>query len=221
MTSDLARFGLGASVIGGSIALGAAFTPAWGVLAMATAFLLLLITLAWHSVQSLTGEADLTLDEALGLGAPTAEEERKRAVLRALKDLEYERSVGKISEEDYVALRARYRHEAKLLLRRLDDALAPSRARAEALLEKRLARLGEHARGPAHESAAGAGGAAAEPEAPHEPTPERQAAPEGDDTPDDDGSSRTCSACSTVNDGDARFCKQCAAPLTTTREEPA
>src|SRR5688500_16393031 len=59
------------------------------------------IALLWASVQSLTGESPLTLEEALSLGAPSAEEEQKRAVLRALKDLEYERSVGKITQEDY------------------------------------------------------------------------------------------------------------------------
>ena len=62
------------------------------------------ISLFWTSIQDLSGESELTLDEALGMAAPSAEEERKRSVLRALKDLEYERSVGKISEDDFAEL---------------------------------------------------------------------------------------------------------------------
>jgi hypothetical protein len=90
------------------------------LLVWAGAALIAIILLFWSSLQSLTGSAPLTLEEALGMGAPRAEEEQKRAVLRALKDLEYERSVGKISDEDYAELSSRYRAEAKRLIRALD-----------------------------------------------------------------------------------------------------
>jgi hypothetical protein len=99
------------------------------------------IALLWSSLQSLTGDAPLTLDEALSLAAPSAEEERKESVLRALKDLEYERSVGKLSDEDYRELSRRYRQEAKQLLQMVDENLAPARSRALQLLEQRLAEL--------------------------------------------------------------------------------
>ncbi len=46
------------------------------------------LLILWNSVQALTGDAPLTLEEALTLTAPSTEEERKVAVLRALKDLE-------------------------------------------------------------------------------------------------------------------------------------
>ncbi len=100
------------------------------------------IGLLWASVQALTGESPLTLEEALTLGAPSAEEEQKRAVLRALKDLEYERSVGKISEEDYAELSERYRAEAKRLIQLLDTDSGPERERAEKALRERLANAG-------------------------------------------------------------------------------
>jgi hypothetical protein len=74
------------------------------------------------------------------LGAPTAEEEQKRALLRALKDLEYERSVGKITPDDYQELATRYRAEAIALMQKLDEHLAPARARAEKLLQQRFAK---------------------------------------------------------------------------------
>src|SRR5690606_25245562 len=88
------------------------------------------IAILWNSLLALTGEAPLTLDEALSLAAPSAEEERKESVLRALKDLEYERNVGKLSDEDYRELSRRYRQDAKQLLQLVDENLAPARARA-------------------------------------------------------------------------------------------
>src|SRR3954467_3949535 len=89
------------------------------VLTLAAAALLLVIWLLWSSVQALAGESELTFEEAFSLGARSAEEEQKRAVLRALKDLEYERSVGKSSEDDFHEYSARYRAEAKRLMQTL------------------------------------------------------------------------------------------------------
>lgn len=97
------------------------------------------IWLMWSSLQGLGGDLPITLDEALSLGAPSAEEEQKRAVLRALKDLEYERAVGKINDEDYNSLAHHYRNEAKRLLRVVDHDLGPERQRAERILSERLA----------------------------------------------------------------------------------
>jgi len=118
----------------------------WGIepafLVAAAGALGLVITLMWSSVQSLTGGAVLGFEEALGMGAPSRVEEQKRSVLRALKDLEYEKSVGKISAEDYAELSARYRAEAKSLIQSMDEALGPARREVEASLEKHLARAG-------------------------------------------------------------------------------
>ena len=111
-------------------------------LVLAGGVLVLVITLLWVSVQSLTGGATLGFEEALGMGAPSKVEEEKRAVLRALKDLEYERGVGKISPEDYAELSAKYRAQAKKLMQTVDDALAPARVEVERVLERRLAREG-------------------------------------------------------------------------------
>jgi hypothetical protein len=195
--------------------------------------LLGVIALVWGSVQSLTGEADLTLDEALGLGAPTAQEEQKRAVLRALKDLEYERSVGKVDEADYAELRDRYRADARRLLEQVDAGLGPARSRAEKLLEQRLTKLAT----PATEGAETRGKgkpsrrspkepAAAKPpsdDTPHHDTesesPEQQEAPTEDriaeaaDAPPESPADRRCGACDTPNDADATFCKACGTRL--------
>jgi hypothetical protein len=111
-------------------------------LALAAGVLTLVIALMWSSVQSLTGGASIGFEEALGMGAPSKVEEEKRSVLRALKDLEYERGVGKISPEDYAELSAKYRAEAKRLIQSVDDALGPARTEVERAIEKRLERSG-------------------------------------------------------------------------------
>lgn len=112
------------------------------VLLLAGVAIASVIALFWGSLRTLLGETRLTGADAYAIGAPRAEEEQKRAVLRALKDLEFERSVGKISEEDYRELVGRYRHEAKRLLRLIDDSATEERARAEKLVQSRLVRAG-------------------------------------------------------------------------------
>jgi hypothetical protein len=118
----------------------------WGIqmmlLVLAAGAVTLVITLLWGSVQSLTGGTPLGFEEALGMGAPSKVEEEKRSVLRALKDLEYERSVGKISPQDYAQLLAQYRAEAKRLIQSVDESLGSAREEVEKSLEQRLARAG-------------------------------------------------------------------------------
>jgi hypothetical protein len=137
-----------------AIAAGVTSGPPLLFLVLAAGALALVVTLMWSSVQSLTGGTPLGFEEALGMGAPSKVEEEKRAVLRALKDLEYERSVGKISPEDYAELSARYRTEAKRLMQSLDESLGPARQEVEKAIAERLARAGVPAPEPA--STAGA-----------------------------------------------------------------
>ncbi len=128
---------LAAAVVAGFLS-GAALV----CLVLAAGALVLVLSLMWSSVQSLTGGASLGFEEALGMGAPSRVEEEKRSVLRALKDLEYERGVGKLSAEDYAELSARYRAEAKRLMQTLDESLGPAREEAERAIAARLARAG-------------------------------------------------------------------------------
>src|SRR5262245_34214535 len=67
-----------ASVLGSVFVLGA------GLLIVAGGTLGGTIWLLWSSLQGIGGDVPITLEEALSLGAPSAEEEQKRAVLRAL-----------------------------------------------------------------------------------------------------------------------------------------
>lgn len=81
------------------------------------------IFLLWASLKT-AGELDhMDFEEALSFSAPAAEEEQKLAVLRALKDLEYERSLGKITESDYEQAHAEYRAQAKRLIAAQDAAM--------------------------------------------------------------------------------------------------
>ena len=121
-----------------ALTMGAVYGVGTALLTLAGGVLLVVITILWASVRTLSGDAPITLEEALALGAPTAAEEQKRAVLQALKDLEFERSVGKIAEPDYQELVARYRTEAKRLLRAVDEDLAPLREKAAAFVADQL-----------------------------------------------------------------------------------
>ena len=121
-----------------ALAMGAVYGVGTALLTLAGGVLLLVISIMWASVRTLSGDAAITLEEAIALGAPTAAEEQKRAILQALKDLEFERSVGKIAEADYEELVGRYRTEAKRLLRVVDEDLAPLREKAAAYVAEQL-----------------------------------------------------------------------------------
>jgi hypothetical protein len=161
------------------------------VLALAAGALVAVIAIFWASIRTLVGETALSGADAYALGAPRAEEEQKRAVLRALKDLEFERSVGKISDEDYQELVAKYRAEGKRLIRVLDEEAQPRRQKVEALVVERLARAGL-----VDETAD-----KAKPEQPAKAKAAEEPKPEKD----------TCASCGTKNDADAVFCKKCGA----------
>ncbi|MFZ5895841.1 MAG: hypothetical protein ACOY0T_32590 [Myxococcota bacterium] len=195
----------GVTTLLGVAALGSLYGLPWAVLGLAAAALTLVVALLWSSVSSLADDSELSLDEALSYGAPSAEEEQKLAVLRALKDLEFERSVGKISEEDYQEFSARYRAEAKRLIARVDESLAETRKLAEELAEARIQ--------------AALAASPDEAEATKEPAPENE--PSSDDGVDGAASPEAetregelrCKDCETWNDSDARFCKHCGKTL--------
>jgi hypothetical protein len=187
---------LAATVIAALFARGLGFA----LLVVAAGMLLYAIASLWASVQSLSDDAELSLDEALALAAPSAEEEKKRSVLRALKDLEYERSVGKIGEDDYNKLTTRYRDEARRLLRELDEAEMPARARVEQRLAKRLEREALIAKEVPPDD---------DDDNDNDDDDARQTADDAQAGEEQPGSASACAGCGTDNDSDARFCKQC------------
>ena len=114
--------------------------PGAGVLVVAGGALVFAISALWSSLRTLVGEAPVDLEAAVAIGAATAEDEKKRRILQALKDLEIEHKLGKVSAEDFAMLSAQYRAEAKRILRDIDEKIAPARALAEKLVANRLAK---------------------------------------------------------------------------------
>ena len=106
---------------------------------------------------------------AIGQRARAALEREKLLTLRSIKELEFDRAMGKLSDADWNEMSGRLRARVASLMRRL-DAGADYRAKIEADLAKRLG--------------------------------EARAATPG-----------VCARCSTNNDADARFCKQCGEKL--------
>jgi hypothetical protein len=199
------RWAGAAVVVGGAgalIGVAVRYGLPTGLLLIAGGLLLLVIWLLWTSVLGLSGETSLTLEEALHLAAPRAEEEQKRSVLRALKDLEYERRVGKVGEDDYAQLSARYREDAKALLLEVDRSYYQARQAAEQRIADRLRRRSSDAvaghkkrKSPRNEKRRGkpqqAGGA----------------------KPDAPGPSRRCERCGHRNALPLTVCAGCSQPL--------
>jgi len=118
-----------------------------------------------------------------------ADLEREKALtLRSIKELEFDRAMGKVSPADFEEMTGRLRARAIGIMKQLDSASSAYRAVIEKELEQRL---GAKPAAPAPAPAPAAVKAA----------PVVHAASAG-----------TC-ACGTVNDPDARFCKSCGARL--------
>ena len=118
-------------------------------------------------------------------------ERDKLLALRAIKELEFDRAMGKVSEQDFGEVGGRLRARAARLLRQIDAGNGYAQ-----LIERELnARLGSSAAATVHVPAA----------AETMPTA-RSAARAGASA-----ASATCAQCGTASDVDARFCKHCGA----------
>jgi hypothetical protein len=130
----LISLGLPAVTVAGALGAGVVLGPATGVLILAGGLLLGVIAILWGSLRILSGDAILPpeLDEldmrSQGYDALAS---RKKMLLRALKDLENERAIGKIEQDDYEPIAAQYRADLKGVLTKIDESLAPNRALAE------------------------------------------------------------------------------------------
>jgi len=123
---------------------------------------------ALRAIRPLVSEHD---DRSAVIGQRTraALEQEKANTLRTIKELEFDRAMGKMSEADFTEMSVRLRARAQRLMKQL-DAGTGYRPKIEQDLAKRLGDAAER------------------------PSPNAQ---------------RTCSRCSTSNDTDARFCKNC------------
>jgi hypothetical protein len=185
------------------------------VLWLAFAALAGAILLFWESLRAAL-DPDVSGDDA-GIDGVTAElgelEARKRAAIHALKDIEFEHSIHRLSDEDYATLRERYRAEARAAMEAMDKGLGGYLARASALVEQ-VATTGQlpsaeggekkNRRKEVRPSPSGALAVSSDPHA------------EGNvkDVPEPavaDGARNVCAQCQTSNESDATFCKRCGA----------
>ncbi|MGD0525720.1 MAG: zinc ribbon domain-containing protein [Polyangiaceae bacterium] len=190
--------GLPALAVVAAVVVGLVASLGSGLLVLASGALLGTIALLWASVRTLSGDAPLPVDlEAIAARGHSVGDlgEQKTRVLRALKDLESEHALGKIDDADYAAIVARYRDEAKSVMRQMDLEVAPLREEAERLARDYLQKKGLAPVG------------AAEPVEPSDGVPsEPEAAKPASARP-------TCASCGTSNDADAAFCKKCGSAM--------
>lgn len=177
------------------------------ILILAAGVLLGTIGLFWASVRTLSGDAPLPVDlEALAARRPGVDnlDEQKNTLLRALKDLELEHSIGKINQADYEQISADYREKIKELMRAMDAEVEPRRARAEKVAQSYLKERGlaRNAKGEVARMA------------PDEPK-EAEASSPTDAPP----ARLACRKCETSNEPDAAFCKKCGTALRPSKEE--
>ncbi len=152
---------------------------------------------AWRTLAPISTEDEPTTASQVVGGRTRAAIEREKALaLRSLKELEFDRAMGKVSDKDYAEMSARLRGRAAGLIRQLD---AGEKYRDE--IEKEVAnRLAAMERGQAK---------ASPPHASASPARADVLPPSKDPMPP----TKLCGSCGTVNEADALFCKHCGANL--------
>ena len=96
---------------------------------------------ALRTVLPLVGATREDVPEMLGDRTRAALEREKTLVLRSIKELEFDRGMGKVSEKDFAEMSARLRARAARLMRQL-DAGSLYREQIEKEVAKRLAKTG-------------------------------------------------------------------------------
>jgi hypothetical protein len=138
--------------------------------------------------------------------ARTALEREKALVLRSIKELEFDRAMGKVSPNDFDEMAARLRGRAMMLIKQADEGGAGYRELIERELSARLAARG---RTTVTQQAPAEVPAALQSEAADAVVPRTSGAAHVDDA----NGARVCTDCGTGNDVDAAFCKRCGTRL--------
>jgi hypothetical protein len=136
--------------------------------------------------------------EPLSERARAALEREKALVLRSIKELEFDRAMGKVSSTDHEEMVGRLRARAMSLIRQLDEGESGYRV----LIERELAARLAHRKGGSQSANTQAGVPPLAEPAPQAPAGEPSAALTG-----------RCAGCGTRNDEDATFCKRCGTRL--------
>jgi hypothetical protein len=149
----------------------------------------------------------------VGQRTRVALEREKMMALRSIKELEFDRAMGRLSDEDWREMSGRLRGRVARLMRQL-DAGSGYRAQIERDLAKRLNAGDTRLTASRSESSADAtADARLKPSRSDDsgsPSEERLSEDAGEDTRSAKAlAERVCSSCETSNDADARFCKGC------------
>ncbi len=144
----------------------------------------------YRALVPLVGKERALRAETLGHRARAALEREKTLVLRSIKELEFDRAMGKLAQEDFDEMSQRLRARAVGLMRQLDASHAAPREKIEQELASRLAREARDPQRRATQRPRAAGWPAAAVAA-----------------------EIICETCETANDADARFCKNCGTNL--------
>ncbi|MFL6280692.1 MAG: hypothetical protein ACJ731_11305 [Vicinamibacterales bacterium] len=158
----------------------------------------------YRTIVPLTVRDTSTLGQRPSDRARAALEREKALVLRSIKELEFDRAMGKVSEKDFEEMGGRLRARAINLMKQLDAGGSAYREAIERELGERLRRTGSP---DSSTRRTGRSSAAAEPSAEGGSFESSQLQPATDPGP------RSCASCETVNDTDAMFCKRCGTAL--------
>ncbi len=172
----------------------------------AAAALLLALAAVWKSLRAAFGVGELQdLQSTVVSESRRALTAHKSLLLQEIRELEFERDAGKISDADFAALNQKLRRRAKDVLKKLDEGVDAYREQAEAAIEAHVKKAARR-------------------------TPEPEELPLVSSTcpactainaADADFCSScgarlasiTCGKCHNDNDPDATFCKRCGSEL--------
>lgn len=150
--------------------------------------------LVLRTLWPLVAEHEEEFSPTVSSRARMALEREKQLVLRSIKELEFDRAMGKVADADFSEMVGRLRARAVGIMKQLDERPETYREQIEREVLERLEALHQAAPtgGSAGGAAADAGGAVAGGGA---------------------GAAVFCTQCGTRNDGDAKFCKACGRAL--------
>lgn len=153
----------------------------------------------YRMLAPLASEDASIFSEPLTERSRLALEREKALTMRSIKELEFDRAMGKLSPKDFDEMAGRLRARAIALMKQLDEGGSAYRE----LIERELnARMG----GARSKQAVGSGEAEASPYEEATAVGEAKASPYAD-------VAGTCTSCGTANDADAAFCKRCGTKL--------
>lgn len=125
----------------------------WLLLVSAAFFLLASLYAIWRSLTAALGAGSVSPGaiDLQGSERRRALLLEKEALLRNLKDLEFERDADKIGSEDFARIERKLRARAKEVLMLLDEEAAPFRAEAERLISEHVGEQAHGSREPSRE----------------------------------------------------------------------